>query len=170
MITVKNYETLIRLPSTPQDEEYAVCTEDRTVYKYLNNEWYKIDASDTKLNINLYELNKTFYNSMPELTFNELKDKQKEIAEWVHRAGGTYFMLLNRERADYTVFHINKSIYIKSIDKEVVDIVCSRGKIKSIEINDKELWIQFWIEDKDKNVFMYAFFPYDSGVIECTTN
>lgn len=169
MITVKNYETLIRLPSTPKEEEYAVCTDDRSVYKYTENAWHKVDSSDAKLNISLYELNKTVYMSIPELTFNELQESKRKIDKWVKNTKNLYFMLLNRERSDYTIFNLSTNIYLNSISKEIIDIVCSRGRVKSIEISDEffEQYIQFWVED-NKEIYMYALFPCDSVVIECT--
>ncbi len=167
MITVKNYETLSKLPSNPELGEYAVCTEDRTAYIYTEKGWCKIEGKDAKLNVNLYELNKTLYKSLPEITFNELQERKKKIADWIGESDNKYYMLLCRERSDYTVFVISYSGQV-TIDKEVIDIVCSRGKIKAIEIEENfpERWVQFWIED-NKEIYMYAFFPYDSGVIEC---
>lgn len=167
MITVKNYETLSKLPSNPELGEYAVCTEDRTAYIYTENGWRKIEGKDAKLNVNLYELNKTLYKSLPEITFNELQERKKKIANWIGESDNKYYMLLCRERSDYTVFVISDSGQA-TVDKEAIDIVCSRGKIKAIEIEENfpERWVQFWIED-NKEIYMYAFFPYDSGVIEC---
>ena len=172
MITVKNYETLLKLPSTPAEGEYAVCTDEKTAYVYTSDGWTKIEGKDAKLNVNLYELNKTLYKSMPEITFNELQEKKKEIKQWIEECGDKYFMLLCRERNDFTLFHVVAPIIkddaFENIEKEVVDIVCSRGKIKSIETEDNfpEKWTQFWVEDNNE-VYMYAFFPYDQGVIEC---
>ena len=51
------------------------------------------------------------------------------------------------------------------MEHDIVDVVCSRGKIKSVEIEDSA--IEFWVEDNKDTVYMYAFFPYDVGVIEC---
>lgn len=168
MITVKNYETLTKLPSNPELGEYAVCIDDRTAYIYTEDGWRKIEGKDAKLNVNLYELNKTFYKSMPEITFNELQEQRKKIADWIKESDCKYYMLLCRERSDYTIFALRESGGLVAADKEIVDIVCSRGQLKAIELesNFPEKWIQFWLED-NKEIYMYALFPYDSGVIEC---
>ncbi len=172
MITVKNYETLSKLPSTPELGEYAVCIDDKTAYIYTENGWIKLDGKDAKLNVNLYELNKTLYRSLPEITFNKLQEQKKKIADWVYESDNKYYMLLCRERNDFTVFFVHIPSFANDnlvpIEKEVVDIVCSRGQIKAIEIEENfpERWVQFWVED-NKEIYMYAFFPYDSGVIEC---
>lgn len=166
MITVKNYETLLKLPSTPTEGDYAVCTDEKTAYVYKDEKWNKIEGKDAKLNVNLYELNKTVYKSMPEITFNELQEKKKEIAEWLKTANNMYYMLLCRERGDYTVFHYSGGVWLSPLEDEVTGIICSRGKLKAIEFNAVERWIQFWVEFGGE-VYMYAFFPYDVGVIEC---
>lgn len=169
MVTVKNFEVLKHLPNTPTEGEYAICTDTSEVYQYTDNNWIRVEHPDAKLNIDLYELNKTLYRSMPEMTFNELQKKKKEIKLWSQCCGDEYFMLLNRELADYTVFSIDgvsSERATDSFEQEVTDIVCSRGRIKSIEINNEELWIQFWVE-QDKEIYMYALFPYDNGVITC---
>lgn len=173
MITVKNYETLTKLPSTPTDGEYAVCTDEKTAYRYTEGSWVQLDGNkDAKLFVSLYELNKTLYKSMPEITFNELQEKKKELRKWIDEQKSKYFMLLCRERSDYTVFHIYVPILIDPtvlpIEREIIDIVCSRGRVKAMETieDNSENVIQFWVEDNDA-VYMYALFPYDVGVIEC---
>lgn len=164
MITVKNFEVLKHLPNIPTENEYAVCTDTSEVYQYING-WTKVEHPDAKLNVDLYELNKTLYRSMPEINFNELQKKKKEIKEWIEKCGDQYFMLLNRELSDYTVFDICGEG--DAVEREIVDIICSRGTIKSIEISEEEMWIQFWIANKNKDIYMYALFPYNSGVIKC---
>lgn len=166
MITVKNYKTLLKLPSTPNEGDYAVCTDEKTAYIYKDNEWVKLEGKDAKLNINLYELNKTLYKSLPEITFNELQEKKKEIVKWLKEADNMYYMLLCRERRDYTIFHYNGGVWLGTLEDELIGIICSRGKLKAIEFNIMEQWIQFWVEINGE-AYMYAFFPYDVGVIEC---
>lgn len=165
MITVKNFEVLSHLVNPPQEGEYAVCTETSQVFQFKDGQWNKVEKPDAKLNVNLYELNKTLYKSLPTINFNELQKKKMEIETWIHLCNNKYFMLLNREKADYTLFAITGTG--AAITKELVDLINERANaIKSIEIDNEEMWIQFWIE-KDHEIYMYAFFPYDNGVIEC---
>ena len=165
MITVKNFEVLSHLVNPPQEEEYAICTDTSEVYQYKNEEWHKVDKPDAKLNVSLYELNKTLYRSLSEISFNELQKDKVKIKEWIKDCGDEFFMLLCNERMDYTVFALTDTG--APAEQEIVDIVCERGIIKSIEINKEELWIQFWIETSKKEIYMYALFPYDNGVIKC---
>ena len=165
MITVKNFEVLSHLVNPPQEGEYALCTDTQQVFLFKESQWERIEKPDAKINVDLYELNKTLYKSMPEITFNELQKKKKEIVAWLDKTDNSYYMLLNRELADYTVFHYNKSAWLAPMEHDIVDVVCSRGKIKSVEIEDSA--IEFWVEDNKDTVYMYAFFPYDVGVIEC---
>lgn len=167
MITVKNFEVLSHLVNPPQEGEYAVCTDTSEVFQFKDEQWNKVDKPDAKLNVNLYELNKTLYKSMPDLSFNEVQKKKMKIAGWISKTNNDYYMLLNRELADYTVFATIDNYGAPIID-ELFDIIYHRGiSIKSIEIDEEEYqWIQFWIKT-DNDILMYAFFPYDNGVIEC---
>lgn len=165
MITVKNYEVLSHLVNIPDEGEYAVCTETSQVFQFKNGEWNRVEKPDAKLNITLYELNKTLYKSMPDLTFNEIQKKKIEVAYWVDFTFNKYYMLLNRELADYTLFALTD--HGDDITDEIFDIAYNRGiAIKAVEVNKEEMWVQFWIKTKD-DVVMYALFPYGNGVIEC---
>lgn len=83
-----------------------------------------------------------------------------ENAIW--RSSSRYYMLLSHEGRDYTVFD-NTSLRPRELTKEVFSLLKSRGKLKGVDIQDD--YSDFWI-DKDGNIEMYKFFPYDWGVIK----
>ena len=101
----------------------------------------------------LYELNKSAYASLPDIT-----DEQKEIAEhiierFIAESNEDYFMLLNNELHYYTIFHW---VVIDSLSYH----------IKSIERTNDETAIEVWLTTQDNECHMFLLFGYTNGVIE----
>lgn len=75
-----------------------------------------------------------------------------------------YYLLLNRETYDFTMFARIPSVVMdrnKKLIDELMMTVLERGVLKSISLTEDEEALQFWIDDK-----AYYFFVYDKGVIE----
>lgn len=85
----------------------------------------------------------------------------------------SYFMLLNNERRDYTVFRFVNVINEKGIDKminECIECFETRGlviSVEAVEMGGIEIWFQSTKNPKSVNdYYCYYFFPYDNAVIE----
>lgn len=119
----------------------------------------------------LYDFNKAAAAQLPALNNTEFQHCLNKISNFLKEKKDKYFMLLNRETANYTLFNLgNKSE--QSIKETLDDLkVClkNRGKVVSIEpenndiTNAFEIWI---IDETEKEPLVYYFFPYDLGVIE----
>ena len=109
----------------------------------------------------LYELNQAGYSSLPNMTYADILNNIKEIKKYLNEHSSKYYALLNNDLKYYTLFAIvsNPSDLIA----EIISVVTSLGKIKSIEATDS--MVEFWIEYKGE-CHMFAFFDYDNGVIE----
>ena len=89
----------------------------------------------------------------------------------MNKTSNSYYMLLNKENADYTVFRLtNKE---KSNRKEIANILIdecciNRGNVLSIEKTEDNSAIEIWIQtgETDNTVLCYYFFPYDPAIIE----
>lgn len=106
----------------------------------------------------------------PILTTKKIKKVQAELEEWFNWQLDCYAMLLCRERYDFTIFHLYETQNInppKIAAKELIKLLNSRGKIKSIEKdtitnNAWEIWLEI-----DNEAFCYYLFNCDDFVIEC---
>lgn len=118
----------------------------------------------------LYDFNKQLMLEAPILTTKKIKKVQAELEEWFNWQLDCYAMLLCRERYDFTIFHLYETQNInppKIAAKELIKLLNSRGKIKSIEKdtitnNAWEIWLEI-----DNEAFCYYLFNCDDFVIEC---
>lgn len=121
--------------------------------------------SDVKLGT-LYDLNKTAVAADKPLKKHEIKDKLKDIKSFFNEKSDQYFMLLCRERYDYTIFNFcngkNDFALTHSIN-DLQECLENRGAILSIDLVDNayEIWLMI-----DGEMYVYYLFPYDIGVLE----
>lgn len=114
----------------------------------------------------LYSFNKQAMSQIKPLDPIEFNYTTKHCIEDICRRPRTenyYWMLLNNERKDYTVFNI------KTIDgtiREFRETLMNRGQILSIDKQEDENY-EIWIRDiKTQENFVYYLFDYNFGVIE----
>lgn len=126
--------------------------------------------SEVKLGT-LYDFNKAAVAQLPALNNIEFQHCLNKISNFLREKKDKYFMLLNRETANYTLFNLgNKNE--QAIKETLYDLkVClkNRGKVVSIEPENNDITSAFeiWIIDEtEKEPLVYYFFPYDLGVIE----
>lgn len=127
----------------------------------------------TELNLGtLYDFNKQAMKNENPLDPIILNTTLKEVAEEI-RFGEieSYWMLLNHERKDFTLFHIRKENAILKwmTDKLAGDLketLLNRGQVLSIEKQEDENY-EIWIRDIDTDEnFVYYLFNYTDAVIE----
>ena len=76
----------------------------------------------------------------------------------------SYWMLLCRERNDYTVFRLE--IDLGDFESAFVECLANRGKVLDIT-KQKDGNYEIWIRDVDTNEnFVYYFFNYTNAVVE----
>lgn len=115
----------------------------------------------------LYDMNKAAIINMPSLTNSELKKNLKKIKQFFLDKTDKYFMLLNRETYNFTLFNLgNKNeIAIKQTMDDFKECLDNRGRIVSIETDSAGNY-EIWIVDDFNEALVYYLFPYDLGVIE----
>jgi len=116
----------------------------------------------------LYDLNKSIIKQLPNIDKEQLETLMNEtVKNYIQTINDCqYFMLLNKEKGDYTVFNFQDKINYteKTINKFLIEfsecLLC-RGQIKSIETTEDKVALEIWINED-----CYYLFPYDEGVIE----
>lgn len=124
--------------------------------------------SESKMTLGtLYDFNKQLMSQAKELRRIDFKDSLNQIKDFIKEKDNKYFMLLCKERSDYTVFVLfkNEDFDRQIFKKELSECLTNRGQILSIEETKDKQAYEIWIKI-DKEAFVYYLFPYDLGVIE----
>jgi len=112
----------------------------------------------------LYDVTKQLManeNPMDSIAFTR---KITEIAD--DMAKKYCWMLLCRERNDYTVF-LTDDATVKSISKEMIPTLHNRGQVLIMEKQPDGAY-EIWIRDPKTNEnFVYYLFDYSKGIIKC---
>jgi hypothetical protein len=115
----------------------------------------------------MYELNKSVMRQQKPMSKTDLKDKIKEIKQFFLNNKDKYFMLLNRETYNFTLFNLgNKDdITMQRIMKDFKLCLVNRGNVLSADLTESKDAYEIWISADDEPL-VYYLFPYDLGVIE----
>ena len=115
---------------------------------------------------NLYDLNKTAMKKVNPLDFAGQNAGKKVIKSLFFEGGNHYYMLLNRERADYTVIEVPNITYAGEMAGECMSCLRNRGKILAIDRENPEISaIEIWIRGLDDENYMYMLFPCDAMIV-----
>ncbi|AXF52463.1 MAG: hypothetical protein [Caudoviricetes sp.] len=114
---------------------------------------------------NLYDMNKQAMSKEKPITRTELKKKLREIKCDFLLYGHQYYMLLNRELYDFTLFNLTEKteFNIASVISGLEECLENRGLVISIDKNEEQVY-EIWIK-KDNECYVYYLFSYDEGVI-----
>lgn len=113
----------------------------------------------------LYDMNKLAMQKEKPLSNEELLSKIDEIKNFCMFSNNQYYMLLNKERSDFTLFNLKDNKVEVVIGDGLKECLQNRGKILSIEKEENSSAYEIWILI-DNEPFVYYFFPYDEGVID----
>ena len=111
----------------------------------------------------MYDLNKQLVDQEKKMSPTAIRELTKKVAVWFARHKGKYFMLLNNDLHDYTVFNFKGNIDVAS--NECIGCLTDRGDLVSGEIQPDGNW-EFWIHINDGSI-VYYLFDYTDAVIEC---
>lgn len=122
-------------------------------------------GKDLDININLYDFNKAGMAQLKPYDPIMLARECKEVADdlWENEKP-SYWMLLCRERNDYTIFRIYQDC--EELKNALIECLNNRGSvldIKKQEDGNYEIWIRdFYTEE---NV-VYYLFDYNNALVE----
>ena len=119
--------------------------------------------ADIDLGMNLYDFNKAGMAQEKPLDVIAFHIKVENMIEDLFDIHKPYWMLLCRERNDYTVFIMLTKEGTKS---EMIETLHNRGDILSID-KQKDGNYEIWIRDTEtKENFAYYLFDYEFGIIK----
>ena len=160
--TVKTLGDLDSQVANPGD--FIVCLEDQKTYQYDGKDWRSIEINGG-LNMSLYDINKGAFGSMKPYTKEKLDQLQTKINDW--EAGSDYFMLLCNDIRYYTVLRKtqHKKSDFSTLGEAAVELLLERNY--TIHFDDiASDYFEIWVKDcVNGEVYMFALFPYDWGVI-----
>lgn len=116
---------------------------------------------------NLYDYNKNRVRLLSTLSKSKVNDAIEDLSTYISLTENKYYMLLCRERNDYTIFKTNQTISGNHHNATIAvdEIICSRGTLKEVTKDEEQNTYEFWIQNNDE-VYMYLFFPCDIFVID----
>jgi hypothetical protein len=116
---------------------------------------------------NLYDINKKNMEQFKPYDAILLKKKCNEVTkEIIDDLSSQFWMLLCREKYDYTIFHLVSIFDNEEFTEALFDCLNNRGKVLDIsrkEDRNYEIWIKRY---KDEEIVVYYLFNYQYGVIE----
>lgn len=116
--------------------------------------------------MNVYDLNKSSMSALPDLTATGKKQREGIIKDFFHNKDADYYMMLCRERNDYTLFYdLHYEDSVSKLIEEIFLCLDNRGNIKEIQLDEQGSAIELWVSTEE-DTYCYFFFPYDEGVIK----
>lgn len=120
---------------------------------------------------NLYEFNQANMAQIKPLDTVALKRLCIRAAEQIRQSD--YWMLLNKERADYTLFHRTIGASDLELGEAIFETLTNRGKVidfTECESGAYEIWIRIpYVNEKyEEGVtdFVFYLFNYNIGIVE----
>lgn len=116
---------------------------------------------------NMYDFNKVNMAQIAPLDIIALK--KMCIKAMDETLPGDYWMLLNKERSDYTIFYNCDLLSSAKKGEELFATLTNRGKVIDFvhrEDGAYEIWIRITDEEGEEDNFVYYFFYYNFGVVE----
>lgn len=112
---------------------------------------------------NLYDFNKSAMSQMKVLDPIAFNIDTEKVINHIFEKPSKYWMLLNNERKDYTVFHLLTKEGTLPAFRETLQ---NRGGLVDIDFLDDDS-VEIWIRDPEtKENFVYYLFDYSFGIVE----
>lgn len=120
---------------------------------------------------NLYQANCSIMKTIKPVPEHKMKIDLANIGAWMSSfKDAKYFMLMCKERSDFTLIHLNDYNYLKAV-QEIREVLEERGTLLAIEYihgeNHYECWVRKEGETPEQSeVFMFMLFDADWMIIE----
>lgn len=116
---------------------------------------------------NVFEMNKQIRRKTNPMTEDKIDEAIVNVAGWCSfRCNSRYYMLLCKERSDYTIFRLSNYNYDKA-GRELREVLESRGTILGIDYMHGYDCYECWVRDEETSEpFLYMFFICDDFIVE----
>lgn len=120
------------------------------------------------LDMNQYDLNRQQMANCNPIPLPLLTQETGNVAGWFGSNDEfKYFMLLCRERNDYTIFNVIEHNYSEAA-LGLFECLTFRGQTLAIDYNHDAQYYEIWVKCFDEELpSMYVLFPCNDFVIEC---
>ena len=113
----------------------------------------------------LYELNKQIMAQLPPQSKDMMNHNWTIIGDWFSKNQKRWFMLMCKERSDFTLLHITDYQFTKGLF-ELKEILAERGKVLAIQYIHGEDTFEIWLKDHNGEVFMFMLFEASWMIVE----
>ena len=115
---------------------------------------------------NLFEMNKQIRRKSEPMETEKISESIVNVAGWCSfRCNSRYYMLLCKERSDYTIFRLNNFNYAQ-VGQELREVLESRGEIIGIDYMHGYDCYECWVRNEEGEPFLYMFFTCDDFIVE----
>lgn len=120
---------------------------------------------------NLYQANCSLMKKIKPVPESKMQTDLAGIGAWMSSFPGVkYFMLMCKERSDFTLIHFNDFNYLDAV-KELREILEERGTLLAVEYIHGENHYECWVRKEgetpeESEVFMFMLFDADWMVVE----
>lgn len=114
---------------------------------------------------NLYELNKQIMAQLPPQSEAIMNHNWTVIGDWFGKDKNRWFMLMCKERSDFTFLHITDNHFAKGIE-ELKEVLQERGQILAIQYQHGEDAFEIWVKNKEEEVYMFMLFSAGWMIVE----
>lgn len=115
---------------------------------------------------NMFELNKSIRRKSTAMDEEKINLSVGNVAAWCSSHPNTkHFMLLCKERSDYTIFRLNSFNY-NQLGQELREVLESRGEILGIDYMHGYDSYECWVRDENQEPFMFMFFDCEGFIVE----
>ena len=125
--------------------------------------------ADVDLGLSLYNFNKQAMNQLSILDPIQFNKAVESVANHIFSLNPKYWMLLNNERKDFTIFAFsnNTEEKRKQFISDFKETLNNRGMTVDIDRLEDSDNYEIWMRDPASNEnFLYYFFDYSEGIIE----
>ena len=129
-------------------------------------------SKEVDMGIDMYSFNRVNMGQLPYLeTEEEINGAKNIIRNYLKTNASNYYMLLNHDNRDFTLFNFRENITGLKIDVMTNDIIeCMENRgfgLLDVGLDEAGCAIEVWVKDREtETVYMYLLFPYENGVIE----
>lgn len=113
----------------------------------------------------LYELNQQIMAQLPPQDEAIMNYNWTVIGDWFGKNQKRWFMLMCKERSDFTMFHITDNQFTKGIS-ELQEVLKERGEILAVQYLHGEDAFEIWVRESKDKVYMFMLFEAEWMIVE----
>lgn len=123
-----------------------------------------MEEKDVQMNMSLYDLNRSIIFNLPPQDEHVIDKHFMNINSWFYKYENPWFMLMCKERSDFTMIHIKNNHYPQAV-KELKEILKERGTVSSLQyFEDQDAW-EIWVKNNEE-AFMFMLFEASWMIVE----